>query len=353
MDDKPNWQEPRGRVGMSETNRTEIENGKSAHSHGIRMRGKPSGKFCWQDNETYDVFQPIIGPYGIALYTNLSRNAYDEKVKYTLRGLAKATSQSKSTVDRNLKVIEHVGMVRLTTNGGNRESLCELLNLKDRVQSWGTPIEQARMIHQLVEEVKTLRRHLAGKIESMPESQLASLQGRAQGVGGKLFLSHSQRDASVSLDARQRPAGETRKGSHLLLQDTTPQNVSPPTPSHSEESLKGKGSSNDDKTEDLVIWARTKFTGVIDDLRGNLFETNRPQSSHLANGGADWQQFGFGSLAVEAVIERAGGIVLTISANNPAAAQAGIDKYSRRLNASLRKWYECEVEVIFQLARPN
>ena len=79
--------------------------------------------------------------------------------------------------------------------------------------------------------------------------------------------------------------------------------------------------------------AKAIFNGVMNDLGDHLFNTNRPPVPHLANGFAEWEKFGFGSL----VLER--------------AARRGLEKYCHTWNASLRKWYECEAHVELQKAQ--
>ena len=166
-------------------------------------RGKPGGRWCWQDNETYDVFQPIIGPHAVALYGNLSRMSRDGKISYSVRSLAKITGQSPSTVDRQLKVLEHVGMVRTYPRGGNRESACELLDLKDRIASWGSKDDQKNAIDRLTLEVKSLRLELAGKSKAK-HSQQPPTSKRADSQGSPaLLLTPCQR-------GRWRLTGDTR-----------------------------------------------------------------------------------------------------------------------------------------------
>jgi hypothetical protein len=90
-------------------------------------------------------------------------------------------------------------------------------------------------------------------------------------------------------------------------------------------------------------WARVKFTGVMKDIQNRLF-TSRP-NQHLANGFADWQEFGFDSLSVERVLWRGETLVLILAGVDAEAARLGLDKYHQKWQASLRKWYECEVDV--------
>ena len=125
----------------------------------------------------------------------------------------------------------------------------------------------------------------------------------------------------------------------------------PFTSSHDCEAQIQKSLSNEEKTRALLKWARDRFNGAIDDMRVHLLDTNRPQISGLANGYADWQEFGFNSLAVEAAEWRGKTLMLVLCASDPAAAQPGLYKYRKKWEAGLRKWFDCEVHVEVQQAR--
>jgi DNA-binding transcriptional ArsR family regulator len=73
----------------------------------IPTRGKPHGDFAWQDNELYEVFQPLIGPHAVSVYATLTRRAYPgQKIRYSVRDLAAKTGQSPATVSRSLEILE-------------------------------------------------------------------------------------------------------------------------------------------------------------------------------------------------------------------------------------------------------
>ena len=86
-------------------------------------------------------------------------------------------------------------------------------------------------------------------------------------------------------------------------------------------------------------------------MRALLLDTNRPPNPRLANGYAEWEKFGFGSLAVEAATRRGKVLALTLSARDPTAARRGLERYHRRWEASCREWFDCEVTVDLQEAK--
>src|ERR1700733_4753673 len=81
----------------------------------ITARGRPRGNFCWQQNELYDLFQPIIGATGHLIYTHLTRKAFDAKFRCSVRELARRTGLSHTTVSRAVAVLECVGVLRVRT----------------------------------------------------------------------------------------------------------------------------------------------------------------------------------------------------------------------------------------------
>jgi len=126
--------------GKKEETKSQIESAQSIDGRGrnsLPLRGKPTGNFCWQDNELSTVFQPIIGSAPCALYCHLTRIAYGPTVRYTLRRLANATGRSPTSAYRDLLVLEWIGMVRIRFGSGNRESECSLVDLKELARSLG------------------------------------------------------------------------------------------------------------------------------------------------------------------------------------------------------------------------
>lgn len=325
----------------------------------IPLRGTPTKGWRWQDNELSIVFQPIIGPPASALYCHLTGKAYNDIIRYTLRGLAAETKRSRTTVWRALAVLTNIGMVRIRAGGGNQGSECSLVDLKKLAVSLGASYNRQSASYVLLpSRVEELRSQIAsllitmqGKHEERQDSRISSLEDLAHSSVADLFLLDSKRDAGVFPKKHRRSTGETQAGVHLLQQDTRFKNVPTPTPSHEYEAQEPKDSPDEDETEALLRWAQIKFTGVMKDMASHLLDTSRPPVPHLANGFADWQEFGLNSLAVERAAWRGGTLVLFLSASDLAAARRGLEKYDRTWNASLRKWFDCEVDVELRQAQ--
>jgi hypothetical protein len=325
----------------------------------LPLRGVPTEGWRWQDNELSCLFQPIIGPAASALYCHLTGKAYNDKVIFTLRGLAAETKRSRTTVWRALAVLINIGMVRIRAGGGNQESECSLVNLKKLAVRLGASHNKRAAsymltpsrVEELRSQIEALLSAMQAKHEAGQGSKITSRENLVHSSGANFFLLDSKRNARVSLEKRQWPTRETQTGSHLLLQNTRLQNSPTPTPSRDCQAQHPKNYSNEDEPDELVRRARVKFTGVMKDMESHLLDTSRSPNSHLANGFADWQEFGFNSLAVEAATWRGKVLALTLSASDPAAARRGLVKYRRTWDASLRKWYECEVLVELQQAQ--
>jgi hypothetical protein len=319
----------------------------------IPLRGKVKDPFCCIGNEVFDVFLPIMGTDCFALYAYFARKVFhDPRLKHSVRDLADATELGVTTVSRSLEILEHLRLVKLIRFGGSKDSECQLLDsrvLADRLGAKYHP--------------RTLSFSLPPKVNQRLEAEVSALRERQQGKPspnvlncaprncGNLILSVSQRDASVSLAIRQRSIRETQTGGHLIQEERRREEVPTPTPSHDCEAKKPKDTSEENEPDSLLSWSQIKFTGVMKDMGSHLLDTSKPSVPHLANGFADWQEFGLNSLAVEAAAWRGALLELALSAFDLAAARRGLEKYNRTWNASLRKWFECEVRVELQQAQ--
>lgn len=322
----------------------------------IPLRTNPPKGFTWQGNELFDVFQPFIGANAVLVYVALTRKAYPGKsFSYSTREMANASKRSPTTVFRSLAVLEYVGMARLKRGRGSKRSECELTDLRELAQRLGAAQTQSgackplpeETVNQIGTEIKALLRNLSGKPDAPPQ-MLVRVPIPTSNGGGSLFLPVSQRNAGASLAKRQRYAEEIPAGSHLLQQNTTPQKVPSPTPSHNGgEAQKDKDSPDEDEPDAALRAAQVIFTGVMKDMGNHLLDTNRPPNPRLKNGGQEWQDFAFGSLAVRAARWRGEVLELVLSASDPAAARRGLEKYHRTFNASVRAWYGCEVEMVW------
>jgi hypothetical protein len=328
----------------------------------IPLRGIPDKGYCWQDNELYTLFQPIVGRTALALYCHLTRRAYGATFTYCIRELAKEAKLSPATIWREFSALEHVGMIRIRKGKGNQKSKGELVNLKrlavclgavhsNKAASYILPPEH---ITRLKEEVAALRLSLQGKRKSGHEPQPPDNGILTNVRCGNHFLPVSQRDAGVSPENRQRTTEETRAGSHLIPQDTRLQNnPSPHPPAHDDEAQETKNFPDEDEPHVLLKLARDRFNAVIDNMRAHLLDTSRPPNPRFANGFAEWENFGFNSLAVEAAERRGNELALVLSASDPAAARRGLERYRRTWEASIRKWFGSEVIVNLQMTDKN
>lgn len=207
----------------------------------LPLRGVPTEGWRWQDNELPCLFQPIIGPAASALYCHLTGKVYNDKVTYTLRGLAAETKRSRTTIWRALAVLKYIGMVSIRAGGGNQESECLLVNLKKLAVRLGAThsrksasfvLEPSRA-EELRSQIAVLLDTMQAKHEAWHGFHIASRENLVHSSGVNLFLLDSKRDADASPKIRQRPAGETQMESHLLLQNTKHQNIKtsyPPIP---------------------------------------------------------------------------------------------------------------------------
>lgn len=341
---------------------------KPGEAHGISptipLRRKPDGEFYLQENEFTDIYSPLVGPYAAVIYSALCRKSYGRTdVEHSVRDLANAAGMSPTTAARALQTLQTVGLIRLSPTSGNLKSVCQLLDVKALAASHGAKRERKgapfalpqSLVDRLKSDLNVLRRNQQGKSKAT-----AFLQGK-QNVeivsrsGFHSLFSVSQRDASVSHLIRQRVTRETQEGTHLIREEVRNEEVPTPTPTPSESNAapKDKDSADEDEPGGLLKLARAKFTGVMNDLGDHLFDSSRPPARHLANGAVDWKELGFDSLAVKAAAWRGEVLELVLSANDPAAARRGLEKYHHIWNEALGKWFDCDVHVELVQAKPK
>jgi len=318
------------------------------HGEGIPARGKPAGRFCWQRNEIYDLVQQVVGPTSIAVYGNLTRRTfgYIPTFKCTMRELAASMGQSPATVNREVKVLEYLGVVRLKVGRGSRATEFELTDLEVLGRTWGATYNQHRRRYDLPKAVKE---RLSDEVDQLRRS----LQGKADkpqvdGVSSGGLPPTRVRDTVVSPKRRARLSEETAAGSQLFKENRTQENDPSPTPSHIGDLWKSKDLS-DERTVGLSLKRfRDLFCGAMDQMKDHLVNPSRPQLSHLEDGYEEWQRFGFESLGLVAVRETGAAVRLVLSAFDPGQAEAGLEKYRATWDAAVRRWFPCKVEIELQ-----
>lgn len=100
------------------------------------LRPKGEGGWNWMEHELYSVFLPLIGPLGCAVYAAMTRlvplvpvDPYRYRV--SLRQLAEWSGMSKSSVDKQLKILLKLGMVVETKYLDGRDSSYKLVSLRE------------------------------------------------------------------------------------------------------------------------------------------------------------------------------------------------------------------------------
>jgi hypothetical protein len=135
----------------------------------VEFRDLRNSGHCWQDNELYDVYQPIIGVHGVVLYVNLSRKAHGGECSYSLQDLAVETGLDRATIRRMLSTLSAIGMVRMTSGAcGSADGTLELVDLKDLAETHGAQSIQNRRSHVLsAQRTAELRQQCEAQIRSL------------------------------------------------------------------------------------------------------------------------------------------------------------------------------------------
>jgi hypothetical protein len=117
----------------------------------VKLRDRRKPGHCWQDNELYDAFGPIIGPNAVLVYVQMTRECWggETLVSASSRELAEACGLSRDTVWRALKVMERVGMTRLAGGGDRRAGEYQLVDLKELAIALGAHFDVERRSYLL------------------------------------------------------------------------------------------------------------------------------------------------------------------------------------------------------------
>lgn len=176
----------------------------------IKLRDKRKPGHCWQDNELYDCFQPVIGALAVSVYVRITRECYGTALRIGLRELAALTGISKSAVARALAVLEGVGLVRAKRGAVKQAAELDLTDLKELAVRHGAVFDHGRCSYvlpaevrrKLRQEVADLRRRMHGS--SVP---LGDSDGNSVEDGSVPLMSES-----VPLEGRHCPPNEEKMG---------------------------------------------------------------------------------------------------------------------------------------------
>ena len=312
--------------------------GEASNAADFPLRGKVRDPFCCIGNEVFDVFLPIMGADCFAVYACFARMVFSNpKLKHTVRGMASATGLGVTTVFRSLEILERLGLMQVIRFGGGKRSECQLFDERELVNRLGAVYNRSSVSFSLPPEVAE---RLNAEVTSIRTKQQGKppLTTMDRARSGRMSPSArvSQRNTSVSLRARPHSTGETQMGTHLIREERRNEDGLSPTPFHAPAELDPQEPSTKGEAENLLQSARDLFTGVMKDMGNHMLDTSKPQSSHYANGFADWDEFTFDSLAVAGATKDGNGVVLTLTASDPAAARRGLEKYKKKWEAILR-----------------
>jgi hypothetical protein len=127
----------------------------------VRVRGKRKPGHCWQDNELYDVFQPVIGATATHIFAAMTRWAFGHRVEMGVREIAVESGTSRSAVQRATLAMERLGMLRIDRRRGSEPSAYDLLDLKESSIALGAEWSPQRASHVLPPtRVRELREEL-------------------------------------------------------------------------------------------------------------------------------------------------------------------------------------------------
>jgi hypothetical protein len=218
----------------------------------IRVRDKRKPGHCWQDNELYDVFQPVIGATATHIYAAMSRWAFGHRVEMGMREIAVESGTSRSAVQRALVAMERLGMVRGVAGRGSQPAAYNLLDLKEASIALGAEWNPHRASHGLsptrVAELRTAVLHCVPYGDTKAGGNLPDCvpYGDTK-AGGNLPDCVPHGDASGTLLSQKRGVSVPHRDAHLYIykQDTRQQDNHPLPLPPAEGGLRDESESSD------------------------------------------------------------------------------------------------------------
>lgn len=380
----------------------------------VKLRDTRKPGHCWQDNELYDCFQPVIGPLAVGVYARITRECFGATVTVSLRELAELTGLSKSAVQRAMAVLELVGMVTARRGAAKRSPEYDLADLKELAIGYGSEFDAKRCSYVLREaarerlraEVAALEKRMQGKPCREPRGvPQGDTEGRPDGVVGV-----PQRDSGVPQEGQWCPSEgqngdcikndkKARKQNNTPLPPSQASGVRCEARGEDEDGKRDPGDGGDTQRDhgdldaagdgaaaggagavpeagdggeqagaggglreaagvaagqDVTALARgsdefravafrAAWQGVLQDLHKAIVNPSLPPSvARRLGNGQDWERY-FARLEFLAPDARTGGLM--VRAPDPRAAQAGMEKYAKRIHAAMRSYFGREMPV--------
>ena len=296
-------------------------------------------------NEVIQIFLPVMGSDCFAVYSALRCQEFSNReLRHTIRGLARSTGMSASTVSRSLDILSALELLRIVHRGGCQESTCQLTDSAEVAAALGARYTRSSVSWSLPADA-TLRLQLQVKaIRARHQRQSANAP---DSVCGNPTAGVSHRNAGVSDEARQRPAAETLAESYLYRKEVRKKEDLSPTPFQERGADENRTSAAEDNDKAKRKQAQDRLNGVLDDLKDHLLNTDRPTLSGLTEGYTDWTESGFRDWEAVSISQQNDCFLLSIAAPEPAAAQRGAEKYQKFLATQFEEWFGVKVQPAF------
>lgn len=304
----------------------------------IKLRDKRKPGHCWQDNELYDCFQPVIGPIAVGVYTRLTRECYGAAVKISLRDLAALTGISKSAVGRAMSILESIGMVVIRRGAPKRVQEYDLADLKELAIHYGAIFDHKRSSYILSPESIVRLRSQTSLLTNIPVNSPNlhnTVPNRDSGLSSRVPIQR----VSVPQKGQSCPRNTEKSGAPLINKKERIQEKTPLPP------LQG---GDEDTFHNIPTEAamRAAWDGVLKDLHNILVNPTLPPNVDCRlRGEEDWFRY-FSNLELIFDSSMTDSISsLLLRAPNPSVAQLGLDKYRRRIDNAMQKYFGRSIPI--------
>jgi DNA-binding transcriptional ArsR family regulator len=305
----------------------------------LKLRDKRKPGHCWQDNELYDCFQPVIGPLAVGVYVRLTRECYGAAVQISLRDLASLTGISKSAVGRAMVVLERIGMVVVHRGSTKRIPAYALADLKELAVHYGATFDPRRSSYVFPAEVcQRLHRQVADISTESPYFHNGVPDGDTE-----LHAGVPRQRVGVPPQGQSCPRNAGKCDAPTSIKKSRNKKTTPLPPFEGGEA---KPSPQEIQPEAAL---RAAWDGVLKDLHSALVNPSLPpQVAARLLGEQDWKRY-FDPLAFAGVARAPGDTpapALALRAPDAALARAGMAKYSRRIDLAMQKYFGRSMPIV-------
>jgi hypothetical protein len=358
-----------------------------AHEESADLRELEGGGGWFRiENELQVFFLRLVGYKACWLYGVMCRLvplaqrrlAEGTRLELTDRFCAENTGISKSQVQREMKTLVAIGMIRRIEKSKNRPPTYQLVNLRE-LAALGHEVLLARLgdpqrataeeSEDDAPDVSTPAKDAEGRagradsptstLETLPHTVAAPATLPAVGDPQRATSEEEVQTSDSAPEivysgppvAQEMGVGGPGEGVLIKERERRQKNNNTPLPPSEARGVQGaSGISASQASQDDLVRVRAAWNGVVDELHaGFLADTRGPETrpGWLRDGLQEFEKY-FAPIGFEGVRGKGAELTLILAAPQPRVAEYGISQYRKRISLAMNKFFGRDVHVDFR-----